>query len=81
MQTIIIDSFSCFYLFCPIPIYFILYCFIIISWKSAYFLVRDKNGVDPDGRGGGEILGGVEGRETTIRIYLASKNLFSKTML
>jgi hypothetical protein len=33
--------------------------------------------VDPDGRGGGEELGGVEGGETVIRTCFARGELFS----
>jgi hypothetical protein len=36
--------------------------------------MRDKKGVDLDGRRGGEELGGVEGGETIIRIYYVEKN-------
>jgi hypothetical protein len=30
----------------------------------AYFLTRDRKGMDPNGRGGGKNLRGVKGRET-----------------
>jgi len=33
------------------------------------FLMRDRDGVDLNGSGCGEELGGKEGRETVIRIY------------
>lgn len=32
--------------------------------------MRGRKGVDPKERGGGEELGGVEGGETIIKIYL-----------
>lgn len=31
--------------------------------------MRDRNRLDPDEKGGGEELGGEEGREPIIRIY------------
>jgi hypothetical protein len=31
--------------------------------------LRERKGVDPVGRGCREVLGGVEGEETIIRIY------------
>jgi hypothetical protein len=37
----------------------------------------DRNGVDPDRRGGREELGGVERGETIIRIYYVRKKFFS----
>ena len=35
--------------------------------------MRDRKGVDPDGRGGREKLGGVEEVDTVIRIYCMRK--------
>ena len=35
--------------------------------------MRDRKGVDPDRRGGEEVLGGVKGGETVIRIYRMRK--------
>lgn len=35
--------------------------------------MRDRRGVDPDGRGGVGELGRVEGRETLIRIHYVRK--------
>ena len=32
--------------------------------------MRDRNRVDPDGRGGEEAPGGLDGGETIFRIYL-----------
>jgi hypothetical protein len=37
--------------------------------------VRDRKGMNPDGRGGRR-MGRVEGGETIIRIYHDRKNLF-----
>lgn len=40
--------------------------------------MRDQKGVDPDGRGGGEELGGAEGGETVIKIQkVRGEELFS----
>lgn len=40
--------------------------------------MRDRKGVDLDGRGGGEELG-EEGRETIVRIYyMREKSIFNK---
>ena len=39
--------------------------------------MKDRKGVDPDGRGGGEKLEGEEGGETTLRIYYVRKKIFS----
>lgn len=41
-------------------------CYILSS-RSLIFLVRDRKGVDPGGRGGGEHLGDLEGGETIFR--------------
>lgn len=38
-----------------------------------YFLIGDRKGVDSDGRGGREELGGVEGGKTVIMIYCERK--------
>jgi hypothetical protein len=38
-----------------------------------FFLTRNRKGVDLDGRGGGEELRGVKGRETAIRMYFMRK--------
>jgi hypothetical protein len=43
---------------------------------SVYFLRRDRKGVDPDGRGCGEGVGGAEEGETIIRIYYMNKIYF-----
>lgn len=41
--------------------------------------MRDRNQVDPDGRGGREQLGGLEGGKTVIMIYLLRKeSIFNK---
>lgn len=39
--------------------------------------MRDRKEMVPDGRGGGEELEGVAGRETIIRVCYVKKNLFS----
>jgi len=44
-----------------------------------FFLMRDRKGVDPERRGGGEDLGGVKGGETVIRIYrMRKESIFNK---
>ena len=48
-------------------------CYLL---EACSFLMRDRKGVDLDGRDGGEELGGVEGEETVIRIYYVRKNIF-----
>jgi len=37
--------------------------------------MRNRKGLDPESRGGGEELGGVKGGETIIRIYCMRKGL------
>lgn len=39
------------------------YIFLLLSLRSLAFLMKDKKGVDWVGRGGGEEVGRVEGRE------------------
>lgn len=47
--------------------------------EACSFLTRDRKGVDWDGRGGGEGLGGVEGGETIIRIYyVRNESIFNE---
>ena len=51
-------------------------CYLL---EACSFLMRDRKGVDLDGRRGGEELGGVEGGETIIRIYyVRKKSIFNK---
>lgn len=49
-------------LFCPIPVSFVLFYILLYYYhlETCYLLVKDRNGVDVDGRGGGKKLGGVE---------------------
>lgn len=54
--------------------YYILFCYYLLEVCS---LIRGREGVDPDGRGGGKELGGAEGGETIIRIYYVRKKIFS----
>lgn len=49
-----------------------LYCYLI---EAHSFLMADRNRADPDGRGGGEELGGVEGGEAII---VRNKPIFNK---
>lgn len=37
--------------------------------------MRDRNGVDPDGRGGEEEPGGVDGREIVLRLNCMRKEI------
>jgi len=54
-----------FFFFC-----FILFSFIILSWMSICFLLRDRKGVEGKaGREGGQEIARIRGGETTIRIY------------
>jgi hypothetical protein len=57
-----------------------LYFIIMIPWKPVCLLVRDRKGEDPDGRGDGEELGGLQGQETVIRMYYVriKKSIFNK---
>lgn len=61
------------------------FCFIFIVFYyyplEAFCFLIDRKGVDPDGRGGGEELGGGERGKTVIRIYYVrqkKKSIFSK---
>lgn len=38
--------------------------------------MRDRKGLDPDGKKGGEKLGRAKGEETIIGVYYMEKNLF-----
>lgn len=50
--------------------YFILSCFAVVSYNpDFFFLIRDKNGVDPYVRVAEEKLGGVEVGEILMRIH------------
>lgn len=41
--------------------------------------MRDRSGMDPEGREGGNVLGGVEGGEAVIRIYgMRESSVFNK---
>lgn len=54
--------------YCDVLLFVLLYLiyFIITPQKPACFLLRDRKGVDLDGRGGGEELRGAEGKESVI---------------
>lgn len=57
----------------------IVFYFIISPSKPVYFPMRDRKGMDADGRGGGEELGRVEGGETIKNIYYMRKeSIFNK---
>lgn len=45
---------------------------------SVSFLRRDRNGMDPDGRAGGEELRGVGTGEAVITIYYMKRSIFNK---
>jgi len=60
-SCLLLNSFSSVHLFCSVPIHsycFILFYFIIIPRKPAYFL-RHRNRMDPDRRGGKEEIGSI----------------------
>lgn len=47
-----------------------LYCYFL---EACSFLTRARKGVNPDGKGSRENLGGMEGGETVIRVYYIIK--------
>lgn len=75
---------ACFsYLFCPILIFFfgfaLSFVFYYYSLDACLLSNRDRKGVDSNGRGCGEELGGVKGGETVIRTYcMKKKSTFNK---
>lgn len=48
-------------------LYFVLLYYYLL--EACSFIVRDRTGMDPDERGGGEELKGTDRKETIIRIY------------
>lgn len=68
------SSTSVCFLFYFIIFYFVRFCCYLLDACS--FLIKDINGVDPDGRGGREEVGGVEEGKTVIRIYYMRISLF-----
>lgn len=54
---------------------FISFYFIIFPLMPVCFLMIDKMGVNPNERGSGKELGGLEGVETVIEIY--NKTIFN----
>lgn len=52
--------------------------FITIPSMTACFLMRERKGMDQNGRPSGEELEGVEGRETVVKTYYIKKSLFNK---
>ena len=46
-------------------------CYLL---EACSFLMTDRKGVDPEKRRGGEELGGVQGRESIIRVYCIKKD-------
>ena len=48
-------------------------CYLL---EACSFLMRDRKGVDLEGKGGGEELGGINGGKTVIRIYYMRKTYF-----
>ena len=54
--------------------YFVMFgCYLL---GACSFLMRDRKGVDLEGKGGGEELGGINGGKTVIRIYYMRKTYF-----
>jgi hypothetical protein len=60
-----------------IIVYFVVFgCYFS---DACSFLMRDRKGMDPEGRGGREELGGVEGEVYIIRIdCMRKKSIFNK---
>lgn len=59
--------------------YFYIAIFYYYLLEACSFLVSYGKGVDQDGRGVGEELGGVEGRETISRIqYMRQEYIFNR---
>lgn len=46
---------------------------VLLSLTRLFFSTERQKGMDPNGRGYGEELGGVEGRETIIRLHCMRK--------
>lgn len=67
--------FDCFVIFQFVCFWFILFLFYYHS-SDAYLFSKERKGTDADGREDGEELGGIEGRETVIRIYCLEKICF-----
>lgn len=58
----------------PLPtsfglLHFVLLCLIVVSWKSAFFLMGNGSEENLVKRRGGAEVGGVEGRETVVEMY------------
>lgn len=64
----------CFLLF--ITLYSLMFCCYLL--EACSFLMRDRKGLDPDGRGSREELGWTEGEKTVTRICRVKKSIFSK---
>ena len=65
--------------FCFILLYFTVLCSVVISQKPVLFLMRDRNGVDPDGIGEQKRFGGVEVGKFVFRFYsMRRESMFSK---
>lgn len=59
-------------LWCEGVCFVLLYFFVLFGcclWDACSFLKGDREGVDPEKRGGGGELVGVEGGETVVGIY------------
>lgn len=64
------------HLFCPIPIGFLFDLFYYYPLEACFLLMKDRKGVDPEGKEGGEELGGAEEGETIIWVYLCEKKIY-----
>ena len=71
-------SFCCFVLSNSDTLGFVLPYFILLSLLFFFFPMRDRNEVDPEGRGGWKKLRGVEGGESIIRIDCMRKTILNK---
>jgi hypothetical protein len=68
------------FIWLPPFLFGLFYC--IYYWSlDVCFLMRDRKGTEPDGRGCEKELGGVGGGETVISLYCMKKSLFSKTLM
>lgn len=62
--------------------FLIVFYFIIIPYKPVSFLMRKRKGMDPDGKGGGEDLGGGEDvGQTVIKTYMRKDSILNKVQI
>lgn len=66
-----VQLYACWFLFYIILFNRVTFCFYFLEAYS--FPIRDKKGLDLDGKESGEHLGGVNGREFVFRLYYMRK--------